>query len=89
MILAALRAKFAARGPLGFASDAAELALACTIVGVSALAMAGAALAAAVVGTPVLALELLARPEPSDRPSNTDDCAAESTSCRNGEERGS
>lgn len=87
MILAALRAKFAARGPLGFASDAAELALACTIVGVSALAMAGAALAAAVVGTPVLAWELLARPrEDSDVPSTTDDCA---TSCRNGEERGS
>ena len=80
MILAALRQKFASRGAIGFAADAVELSGACAVVGACSFAMAGAAIAVAVVGTPLLALDLLARPD--GLPPSTD----EKTSCRNAEE---
>lgn len=73
MILAALRQKFRERGAVGFAIDASELAAACAIIGCWSLAMAGASVVAAVVGPPVLALDVLAHPG--------------ATSCRNAEEQ--
>lgn len=93
MILAALKQKLRARGPLGFPTADAELAVACAVIGLEAFAIAGAAATvavAAVVSSPALALELLTRPRAgSDVPSSTDDFAAEETSCRNAEEPGS
>lgn len=80
MIWQALRQKFAARGALGFAADATELGIACAVTGAISIGMAGAAFVAAVVGPPLLALELLARPD--DLPSSTDNEA----SCRNAED---
>ena len=80
MIWSALKEKFASRDPFGFASDAGELALACVYVGACSLVMAGAAVVVAVVGTPLLVLELLAGTE--EATSSTDDGAP----CRNGED---
>ena len=66
MILAALRQKLATRGPLGFARDAAELALACAVVSVTSGAMLAGAVGGIVVAAPFLAWRLLTEPRPSE-----------------------
>jgi len=62
MIWQSLRDKLATRGPLGIARDAAELAFACTVIGVYELALAGGVLAGLVVALPVAAIVRLTRP---------------------------
>jgi hypothetical protein len=87
MILAALRDKLAARGPLGFATDAAELAAACTVVATWSAICAAGALAGVVVAAPFVAWELLTRPlMPLGHRCCDADRAADRTSCRNAEE---
>lgn len=81
MILQALKAKLRQRGALGFAGDAAELSIACVMIGLESLAIAGAAATvavAAIVSSPALALDLLTHPRAED--------AGERSSCRNAEE---
>lgn len=85
MILSAIRQKLAQRGPLGFARDAAELALACTVVGVYQLALAGGAVAGVVVALPLAAWECATKPRGGERPHACNaDCAAHRTPCGGG-----
>jgi len=61
VIWSALRQKLRARGPLGFARDAAELAASCYVVAAWQVALGAAALTAGVVAAPFIAWELLVR----------------------------
>lgn len=80
MILAALRQKLRARGALGFAADATELAFGCFVVGVYQFVLAGGAVAGVVVSLPLLAFEILVRPRAGERVHRCDaDCASDRT----------
>lgn len=85
MILAALRAKLRARGALGFAADATELAFGCFVIGVYQFALAGGAVAGVVVSLPLLAFEILAKPRAGERAHRCDaDCASDRMACGDG-----
>lgn len=85
MILAAIRAKLRARGAIGFAADASELAFGCFVGGVYQFAVAGGAVAGVVVSLPLLAFEILAKPRAGERPHRCDtDCASDCVPCGRG-----
>jgi len=79
MIAAALLDKLRARGPIGFATDAAELAAACTVVAAWSALCAAGALAVVVVAAPCAAWELLTR-----APAGTCRCVNSFDECRCG-----
>lgn len=86
MILAALRDKLRARGPLGFAADAAELACACGVIAAWSTLCGAGAVTVVVVAAPFVAWELLTRPSAPRAHRCDAACASAQTSCRYAEE---